>query len=116
VTPCAATCLSTCAILLSRPVQHVLAYRSLRTCFGDNGNGGPGAHPLSRSADGRSGAAACNSTCTVTRLAGIYGRSRTEANECHEAGGLPAGARLLVLARRSVSEGGRLSWCTSGWT
>jgi len=36
------------------------------------------------------------------------------ANECHEAGGLPPGARLLVLARRSVSEGGRLSWCTSG--
>jgi len=27
---------------------------------------------------------------------------------------IPPGARLLVLARRSVSEGGRLSWCTSG--
>jgi Mrp family chromosome partitioning ATPase len=39
-----------------------------------------------------------------------------QANECHEAGGLPPGARLLVLARGSVSEGGRLSWCTSGWT
>jgi len=44
------------------------------------------------------------------------GRARTPANECHEAGGLPPGARLLVLARRSVSEGGRLSSCTSGWT
>ena len=38
------------------------------------------------------------------------------ATECHEAGGLPPGARLLVLGRQNVSEGGRLSWCTSGWT
>jgi hypothetical protein len=41
--------------------------------------------------------------------------SRGHENECHEAGGLPPGARLLVLTK-SVSEGGRLSWCTSGWT
>ena len=34
--------------------------------------------------------------------------------ECHEAGGLPPEARLLLT--NSVSEGGRLSWCTSGWT
>jgi hypothetical protein len=30
--------------------------------------------------------------------------------------GPPPGARLLVLGRHDVSEGGRLSWCTSGWT
>jgi hypothetical protein len=41
---------------------------------------------------------------------------RTSMNECHEAGGLPPGARLLVLGRQDVSEGGRLSWCTLGWT
>ena len=39
---------------------------------------------------------------------------RKAAAECHEAGGLPPEARLLLT--KSVSEGGRLSWCTSGWT
>ena len=43
-------------------------------------------------------------------------RGPPESNECHEAGGLPPGARLLVLGRHDVSEGGRLSWCTLGWT
>jgi hypothetical protein len=54
-------------------------------------------HTLSRSADGRSGAAACNSTCTVTRLAGVYGRSQTEANETTtETGEDHPGDRLLI--------------------
>jgi hypothetical protein len=44
-------------------------------------------------------------------------RLRTRVDvDGHEAGGLPPGARLLVLGRQNVSEGGRLSWCTLGWT
>src|SRR5690242_4739266 len=39
----------------------------------------------------------------------------TPVNECHEAGGLPPGHACWCWAGKAMSEGGRLSWCTSGW-
>ncbi len=45
-----------------------------------------------------------------------WGSPGSPSPECHEAGGLPPGHACWCWAGRSVSEGGRLSWCTSGWT
>jgi hypothetical protein len=40
-------------------------------------------------------------TCGAFPMTDTDGYPRTPMNECHEAGGLPPGARLLVLAREA---------------
>jgi hypothetical protein len=80
----------------------------------------PGPRSLSKSPRRCSSGVVAVLTCGLLPRADTDGHPRTVLNEtateCHEAGGLPPGARLLVLGRQNVSEGGRLSWCTLGWT
>src|SRR5919112_4629256 len=50
---------------------------------------------------------------------GRVGRRECEGGqqrECHEAGASPRGHACWCWAGKAMSEGGRLSWFTSGWT